>query len=69
MTDTESLICHLEPMAPTGPGNPFNYDQYHMGQQLGKDHYIMFPSHPTEDLKYFILVDTRTGNRVKIRIH
>ena len=56
-------------MAPTGPGNPFNHDLYHMGQQLGKDHYVMFPNHPTEDLKYFILVDTRTGNRVKVRIH
>ena len=69
MNDAESLICHLEPMAPTGPGSPFLQDVYHMGQRMGKDHYIMFGNHDTEDLKYMILVDTRTGNRVKIVIH
>lgn len=64
-----NVWMHLDPMSSTGPGNPFNYDAYHMGMQMGKNHYIMFPNHGNEDLKYFILVDTRTGNRVKIVIH
>jgi hypothetical protein len=69
MNGMESLICHLEPMAPQGPGNPFNYDAYHMGQKMGKDHYIMFPNHNTEELRYMVLIDTRTGNKVKIVLH
>lgn len=69
MTPNDSLTAHLEPMDTTRSGYPFIHDLYHMGIQMGRNHYIMFPNHKDEDLKYFILVDTRTGSRVKVVIH
>lgn len=69
VSSVENPICHLEPMSPLGPGDPFSHDLFHMGHKMGKDHYIMYPSHDAEDLKYFILVDTRTGNRTKVVVH
>jgi len=48
--------------------NPFNHDSYHMGQSFGKNHMLMFPNHASEELKYFILIDTSTGKRIRFTV-
>lgn len=48
--------------------NPFNHDSYHMGQSFGKNHMLMFPNHTSEELKYFILIDTSTGKRIRFTV-
>jgi hypothetical protein len=39
---------------------------FHMGQPLGTNAYMLFPTHNTERAKYFILVNTETGESVKV---
>ena len=48
--------------------NPFNHDSYHMAQNFGKNHVLMFPNHASEELKYFILIDTSTGKRIRFTV-
>lgn len=48
--------------------NPFNHDSFHMGQSFGKSHMLMFPNHSSEPLKYFILIDTATGKRIRFTV-
>jgi len=48
--------------------NPFRHDAFHMGQGFGKNHMLMFPNHASEELKYFILVDTSTGKRIRFTV-
>ena len=48
--------------------NPFNHDAFHMGQSFGKNHMLMFPNHSSKPLKYFILVDTSTGKRIRFTV-
>lgn len=48
--------------------NPFHHDSYHMGQRFGKNHMLMFPNHASDELKYFILIDTSTGERIKFTV-
>ena len=49
--------------------NPFSHDLVHMGQVIAKDIVMMYPNHPDGDMKYMILVDTETGQRLKININ
>lgn len=58
-------ICMTE-MEPIAPGNPYLSDPYHMGEAMGKDFYIMMENHDSECCPYLILVNTKTGQRVKI---
>ena len=46
--------------------NPFHHDSYNMGQQIGTNITAMFANHSTEKMRYLILVDNKTGKRVKI---
>lgn len=46
--------------------NPFCQDAYHMGTYLGKNVCVMYPNHSTEECPYLIIVNTRTGERLKI---
>lgn len=48
--------------------NPYNHDAFHMGRSIGKDLLMMHANHPSEEMNYFILVNTKTGKRVKINI-
>lgn len=57
-------ICTLPPVA---PGNPFLSDGYHMGTSLSfaqaeSPYYIMYD----HTLAYLIIVDVRTGERIKL---
>lgn len=48
--------------------NPFLHDFYHMGQSLGKNLVVMYSKHKDEKQPYIILVNTDTGQRIKIHI-
>lgn len=54
----------LKPFPPNE--NPFNHDLFNMGTKMGKDLMIMHANHDTEDCKYIVLINTKTGERVKI---
>jgi len=46
--------------------NPFNYDFFHMGRQIGKNTFLMFRNHSDDSMDYCILVNTKTGQRFEI---
>lgn len=48
--------------------NPFHQDGYHMGTSLGRNILAMQPNFPEGECEYLILVNTRTGERIKIEI-
>lgn len=48
--------------------NPFHYDEYNMGMRISKNHYMMMGNHASEDMKYFIIVDLNTGDRIEFKI-
>lgn len=48
--------------------NPYNHDLYHMGRDIGTDLMMMFANHSSEKMEYFILVNTKTGERTKVVI-
>ena len=41
-------------------------DCYHMGHKLGTNVDLLFATHPSEKMKYVILVDTDTGESIKV---
>ena len=46
--------------------NPFTQDMYHMGTNIGSNVVVMMKNHVEEECKYLIVVDCKTGERVKI---
>ena len=48
--------------------NPFEHDLFNMGQQIGSNCTIMFPSHPHEVCPFIIVVDTSTGERLEVNL-
>ena len=48
--------------------NPFNYDHVRMGEQIAKNLVIMYSSVHNE-IDEFVVVDTKTGNRIKIKVN
>ena len=50
------------------PGNPFSEDLCHMGVTLGTNVVVMYPNHPLEEMKYLIIVNTNTGERMRVTI-
>lgn len=46
--------------------NPFSYDEFHMGKEIGTNLTIMFANHSNKRCSYIILVNTETGERVQI---
>ena len=48
--------------------NPFNHDALHVGQNFGKNHMLMWSQDSSKSLKYFILIDTDTGKRIKFTV-
>ena len=58
----------IRKMDSIAPGNPFLSDDCNMGQPIGKDLMLMYGNHSTQDCHYLILVDTKTGDRVRINI-
>lgn len=61
-------VHHLEPIPPES--NPFHYDAYNMGTPLVRGWIVMHSGYDSEDqpfpMTYLILVNTRTGQRIRI---
>ena len=55
-------ITKLESFPPKE--NPFWHDLFHMGQAVGKNIMIMYSQH--ENNNYIIVINTDTGERIKI---
>lgn len=62
----EPMIATEENKDENGTINPFLQDAYHMGTYLGKNVCVMSENHTSEECKYLIVVDMRTGKRLKI---
>lgn len=61
------MLPKLIPLDPFPPGaNPFYYDAYHMGTQIGKDLLLMHRNHVEEECKYLIFVNNKTGERFRM---
>ena len=41
-------------------------DLFHMGQEMAKNVFMLFHAHSTEKARYIILVNTETGESVKV---
>lgn len=61
-------ILKTEEMEPIKPGNPFLSDSVHMGERLGTNVCVMFMRFPDEYHDYLIVVNTRTGQRLKVKL-
>jgi len=48
--------------------NPFNHDLFHMGTKLGNNCMIMHSNHTTEKCDYLIIVNTVTGERLRVAL-
>ena len=46
--------------------NPYAHDAYHMGQSIGSNAHIMLPNHNSEYCPYVIVINTVTGERIKV---
>lgn len=46
--------------------NPFCHDAYNMGTALGSNLVVMYDTFPDKPMDYLILVNTRTGKRIKV---
>jgi len=56
-------------MAPIPPkSNPFNHDQYHMGTKMGTNCIVMYENHDTAECNYLIIINTETGERIRVAL-
>lgn len=60
------MSIKVEKMDKIDPGNPFNTDQYRMGTDLGNNVTAMFQNFAKDRADYVIVINTVTGERVKI---
>lgn len=64
------MIVKTRDMDPIPPNsNPFEHDPYNMGTKIGKDLMMMHGNHPHNAMSYFILVDTVSGERIRVDIY
>lgn len=59
--------CKMSEMESFPPNsNPFIHDSYNMGTKMGKDLMVMHGNHSDEECRYLLLVNTKTGKRMKV---
>jgi len=46
--------------------NPFWHDHYNMGTRIGANVMVMHPNHGGDQCPYMIIVNTDTGERVRV---
>jgi len=46
--------------------NLMHQDPFNMGQRMGTNVYLLFGQHPSEEMKYLIVVDETTGESVRL---
>lgn len=66
--DNKSIKIAELPAFPA-KSNPFNHDAYHMGTPIGNNCYIMHSCHTTEECEYLIIINTTTGERLKVLLN
>jgi len=49
-----------------GSINPFRQDVYNMGSRIGTNVTVMHDTHPKNKCKYLIIVNTETGERIRV---
>lgn len=57
-------ISVLDPIPPNS--NPFKYDMYNMGTRVSSNVMIMHETFNEQKAKYIIVVNTETGERLRI---
>lgn len=57
-------IQFKEPIKPNS--NPYKADSFHMGLDVGVNAMIMFSEHTHRHQPYIIVIDKRTGERIKV---
>lgn len=57
----------IEQMDKIEPGNPFLSDFCNMGTTMGTNCTIMYGTFPSDRLRYLIVVNTETGERIRIK--
>lgn len=62
-----SRVFRVEKLSPIPEGsNPFLYDAFNMGRYIGKNLLLMQGNHDSEECKYIILVNQKTGERTRL---
>jgi hypothetical protein len=46
--------------------NIMHQDLFHMGQPVGNNGYMLFHAHQTEEARYVVIVNKKTGESVKV---
>ena len=49
--------------------NPYCYDAFHMGVDIGSNITIMMPNHADQPCPYFYIINTETGERTLVTIN
>lgn len=57
-------VSYLESFPPNS--NPFHHDFYNMGTNIGTNVTVMMGNHDNEECRYLIIVDRKTGKRLRI---
>jgi len=59
----------MVPMEPIPAGeNPYDHDHFNMGARIGSNLTVMFACFETQKCGYLTLVNTETGERVRILV-
>lgn len=59
-------IEKLEPFP--SQSNPFLHDAYHMGTAVASNVMVMHETFPEQKARYIIIVNTETGERIRVRM-
>lgn len=57
-------IIECKPFPPNS--NPFKHDAFNMGEYLGSNVAIMFGNHSLSHCDYLYVINTETGERIRI---
>ena len=60
-------MLEIETMESIAPGNPFLSDAVRMGTTIGTNVTVMFMNHSTDLQTNIVIVNTDTGERIKVK--
>ena len=66
VVDASTKSMNTEALIPIEPGNPFLSDLFNMGTQIGTNCTVMYGKHTNERCAYLIVVNTETGERIRV---
>jgi hypothetical protein len=62
----QPLIMNEDELYEDGTLNPFHQDIINMGTRLGKNVIVMHQNHDNDEAKFLTIVNTKTGERMRI---